>query len=166
MAPNLFDRVEHLELGCAVEAVARLNLDMGGASGAHLAQAGADPLDQLVVAGFAHGANGGHDAAACGKNVEIRRSRQTHGRLGEAFARVAGVGVTIGERGHDHPPLDIDLVAVEGRRITRANHFDAPFVHDHIAALDHAEIAHRTASARAGQLRSKCEDSRVDEDQS
>src|SRR5204862_5948936 len=81
----------------------------GGAAGGHEVEAGAEQVGELFLGRGSGGADGGHDAAAGFEDVEVGDAAALLVPLVEAVAGPAGVGVAVGEGGHEDAAGGVDL---------------------------------------------------------
>jgi len=91
------DGAQRLEFGGRVEAVAALALDRRRALLQEAVEAHEQSLDELVLAGLAHAAQAGEDAAAAARDLGVGRAARAQLELVLARAREDGVRVRVDE---------------------------------------------------------------------
>src|SRR5260370_19544026 len=92
-----------LELALALEVIAGLRLDGGGAAVEPAPEPVGRRLLERVGRGCSRGLDRGHDASAGLRHLLIRRARRAHGDLGHAIPRIHRGGVRVAEPGRHEP---------------------------------------------------------------
>ncbi|MGZ4424856.1 MAG: hypothetical protein ACXVZK_09285 [Gaiellaceae bacterium] len=142
------DRLQRVELGVAVEAVAGLRLERRRPRAQHPAAVCAHGGGELFGTGCARRPDGGHDSASRGVELLVRRTGRAERELLHAVAGKAGVRVAVDEPGDRAEPAPVDLLhlAVEPRKVAHAaDALDRSAGTEDVRVFDHVDLDELTS---------------------
>ena len=141
------DGPEHLQFLLGLQAIAAFDLHRCGAFGEHRRQTLLEVGGELFLGGFAHGTDGGVDAAAGLENFEIRDTPEPLLPFIEPVTGPTGVGMAIHKARHQHPALRVDDLRV-GRGFHLDSHRgDLAVGHEHFADGNEPQVTQFLAAA-------------------
>ena len=129
---------EHFQFGLDIEAIAGFDFDGGDAFSQYGVESLQCGFQKLGFRGFAGGAHGGHDAAACLGNIRISHAIETHFKFMGAIAAIDQMGVAIDEAGGEQLAAAIMDGFCRRRHIGRADPLDHSVLSQYTAILDQA----------------------------